>query len=150
MSTFEDTCTHIIFICCTEKQHTQICFARTPLLGLAWGWAGAGAGLTGLGWAGCAGGLGWGGAGLGWLGWAWAGAGLRWAAWAGLHWPWAGPHSAACFWDPVRTGGVQRQVGPRLAWVGLLVSETPSVRAGSQDKVTIAYSLIIYNFYKSC
>ena len=94
MSTFEDTCTHIIFICCTEKQHTQICFARTPLLGLAWGWAGAGAGLTGLGWAGCAGGLGWGGAGLGWLGWAWAGAGLRWAAcqWAGLGlgWPWLG------------------------------------------------------------
>ncbi len=28
MSTFEDTCTHIMSICCTEK---QICFARTSL-----------------------------------------------------------------------------------------------------------------------
>ncbi len=91
------------------------CWAGLAGLGLGWGWAALGC----LGWAGPR-------LALAWLGFGYdAGAGLSLAlGWATLgclflgprpygwgpkiSWASAGLGWAACFWDPVRTGGVQR------------------------------------------
>ena len=135
--------THHFYLLHRKTTHTNL-FRTNSLagagLGLGWGWGWADwAGLgwlrwwSGLGrcWAGLAGA----GAVLGWAGWAGPGLGLGCAGLLGLGWASAGL-GLAWIWLRCRRWA---KPGLGLGHTRLLVSGTPSVRAGSKDKLGLGW-----------